>query len=52
MNDLAQILLQDGKGTNKMSLKGVFYRQFLPSSNVCLFLTKITLVLQKFLDFV
>nr|XP_015833913.1 PREDICTED: methyltransferase-like protein 17, mitochondrial [Tribolium castaneum] len=33
MNDLAQILLQDGKGTNKMSLRGVFYRQFLPATN-------------------
>jgi hypothetical protein len=34
MNDLAQILLQSGKGTNKMELRGVFYRQFLPSANV------------------
>jgi ribosomal protein RSM22 (predicted rRNA methylase) len=33
MNDLAQILLQSGKGTNKMELRGVFYRQFLPSAN-------------------
>ncbi|XP_044255953.1 methyltransferase-like protein 17, mitochondrial [Tribolium madens] len=33
MNDLAQILLQDGKGTNKISLRGVFYRQFLPATN-------------------
>ncbi|XP_056647957.1 methyltransferase-like protein 17, mitochondrial isoform X1 [Diorhabda sublineata] len=32
MNDLAQILLQGGKGTGNMPIKGVFYRQFLPST--------------------
>lgn len=34
MNDLAEVLLKGGFGTGKMSLKGVFYRQFLPASNV------------------
>lgn len=34
MNDLSQILLQDGKGNKEPHLKGVFYRQFLPASNV------------------
>ncbi|KAJ3662549.1 hypothetical protein Zmor_006893 [Zophobas morio] len=33
MNDLAQILLQQGKGTNQMELRGVYYRQFLPATN-------------------
>ncbi|XP_030756329.1 methyltransferase-like protein 17, mitochondrial [Sitophilus oryzae] len=30
MNDLAQILLQGGRSTGNSSLKGTFYRQFLP----------------------
>lgn len=34
MNDLAEIILKRGRGTGAMSLKGVFYRQFLPASNV------------------
>lgn len=34
MNDLAQILLQGGTGTGQSMIKGVFYRQFLPTSNV------------------
>ncbi|KAF7281056.1 ribosome assembly protein METTL17, mitochondrial [Rhynchophorus ferrugineus] len=33
MNDLAQILLQGGTGTGESKLKGIFYRQFLPTSN-------------------
>ncbi|XP_066254248.1 ribosome assembly protein METTL17, mitochondrial [Euwallacea similis] len=33
MNDLAQILLQGGKGTGNV-VKGTFYRQFLPATNV------------------
>ncbi|XP_018331996.1 methyltransferase-like protein 17, mitochondrial [Agrilus planipennis] len=34
MNDLAQILLQGGRGTKHLQLKGVFYRQFLPAASV------------------
>lgn len=34
MNDLAEVLLKGGTGIGNMSLKGVFYRQFLPASNV------------------
>lgn len=34
MNDLAQLLLQGGRGTNLINLKGTFYRQFLPANNV------------------
>ncbi|CAG9761629.1 unnamed protein product [Ceutorhynchus assimilis] len=34
MNDLAQILLQGGTGTGNSMIKGTFYRQFLPASNV------------------
>ncbi|KAJ8969435.1 hypothetical protein NQ317_008626 [Molorchus minor] len=34
MNDLAQILLQGGRGTGKMPTKGVFYRQFLPATKI------------------
>lgn len=33
MNDLAEVLLKGGKN-NSEPLKGVFYRQFLPASNV------------------
>lgn len=33
MNDLAQILLQGGRGTGLPIVKGTFYRQFLPASN-------------------
>lgn len=33
MNDLAQILLQGGRGTGVPVIKGTFYRQFLPASN-------------------
>ncbi|KAF5270858.1 hypothetical protein FQA39_LY08303 [Lamprigera yunnana] len=34
MNDLAQLLLQDGRGTKQINLKGIFYRQFLPATNI------------------
>ncbi|XP_050311793.1 methyltransferase-like protein 17, mitochondrial [Anthonomus grandis grandis] len=34
MNDLAQVLLQGGRGNAPSSLKGAFFRQFLPASNV------------------
>lgn len=34
MNDLALILLKGGTGAGRSSLKGVFYRQFLPATNV------------------
>lgn len=34
MNDLAEILLKGGKGNGKSPIKGTFYRQFLPASNV------------------
>ncbi|KAH1010608.1 hypothetical protein HUJ05_004877 [Dendroctonus ponderosae] len=33
MNDLAEILLKGGKGNGKTSVKGTFYRQFLPASH-------------------
>lgn len=32
MNDLASLVLKDGKEENEIPLKGVFYRQFLPAS--------------------
>lgn len=35
MNDLARILLQDGRGNKQSKISGVFYRQFLPATNVC-----------------
>lgn len=34
MNDLAEILLKGGKGNGKSPIKGTFYRQFLPASNI------------------
>lgn len=34
MNDLSQVLLQDGRGNKESHLKGVYYRQFLPATNV------------------
>lgn len=42
MNDLAQALLQGGRGTRDAPLKGVFYRQFLSASKVCVFVTLAT----------
>nr|CAD7400929.1 unnamed protein product [Timema poppensis] len=33
MNNLASLLLRDGKEDKEMPLKGVFYRQFLPASH-------------------
>nr|CAD7197480.1 unnamed protein product [Timema douglasi] len=33
MNNLASLLLRDGKEDREMPLKGVFYRQFLPASH-------------------
>ncbi|XP_017778781.1 PREDICTED: methyltransferase-like protein 17, mitochondrial [Nicrophorus vespilloides] len=33
MNDLAQIILQGGRGSKQSNLKGVYYRQFMPSNN-------------------
>lgn len=36
MNDLSELILRDGNESKKMSLKNVFYRQFLPASDeVC-----------------
>ncbi|XP_066992180.2 ribosome assembly protein METTL17, mitochondrial [Anabrus simplex] len=32
MNDLASLILKDGKESSELPLKGVFYRQFLPVS--------------------
>lgn len=34
MNDLAEILLKGGKGNANATIKGTFYRQFLPASHV------------------
>lgn len=50
MNDLSEILLKGGDGSGKMSVKGVFYRQFLPANNVLIFLSIIEFCfkLQKF----
>lgn len=51
MNDLAEILLKGGKGNGKSPIKGTFYRQFLPASNVSICTTVIMLLCQtsKFL---
>lgn len=36
MNDLSELILRDGNESKNMSLKNVFYRQFLPASDeVC-----------------
>lgn len=34
MNDLSQVLLQGGRGNKSPEFRGVFYRQFLPATNV------------------
>lgn len=33
MNDLSELILRDGDMNKNMSLKNVYYRQFLPASN-------------------
>lgn len=33
MNDLSELILRDGNENKNMSLKNVFYRQFLPASD-------------------
>lgn len=33
MNDLAELILRDGRDTKNMTLKNVYYRQFLPESD-------------------
>lgn len=33
MNDLSELILRDGRDNKAMSLKGVYYRQFLPESS-------------------
>lgn len=34
MNNIAEIVLRDGRENKAISLKGVFYRQFLPASDI------------------
>ncbi|CAH1098644.1 unnamed protein product [Psylliodes chrysocephalus] len=34
MNDLAELLLKGGRGSSNFSLRGVFYRQFLPATSL------------------
>lgn len=49
MNDLSELILRDGRDNKAMSLKGVFYRQFLPeSSEVRIFLVFYRLFLSLF----
>lgn len=33
MNDLSELILRDGDANKNMTLKNVYYRQFLPASN-------------------
>lgn len=33
MNDLSELILRDGNGNKNMTLRNVFYRQFLPASD-------------------
>ncbi|KAL3275930.1 hypothetical protein HHI36_020664 [Cryptolaemus montrouzieri] len=32
MNDLAELLMKEGRGEKQMSMQGIFYRQFLPAT--------------------
>lgn len=39
MNELSEMILRDGDENKEMSLKNVFYRQFLPASNTVSFIS-------------
>lgn len=34
MNDLSELILRDGVDNKEITLKHVYYRQFLPATNV------------------